>query len=448
MSDITKKSSYRSKCRRDNKNRDKNRSKITKNNKPTAKSSNNNKTKSSIKKGVREPINNIDIQKSNIIKNMDDDNFRLQSQKIFFTYKHHIPFDKLFNFINNIFTISKYIICHENGDECHNYLHTHMAVEFDKKINVTNSRTFDYEYDNENIHPNIATTRNWAAACVYCLKMWKNEPTDENKNWESNFDVLDYLKNNKNNRNMFIKDIDIKDLVKRVNSYKSVSETIKNEAKDLRDVVPLMAIYNNKVQDVDPRLIKYYNEIWIPNIRPWQQKISDILNAEAQRRLVYWIYEKIGHQGKSEFCTYMDTILKPDSCLTIAASGSLRDMNDVVRNWVDDHGGKYPDIVLFDIPRTFNDDKHTSIYTTIESFKNGKLTCTKYKGGTLKFYPPIVMVFSNWMPEISDHTLSKDRWMVLKLCSTKPNDINAPLKRIRVDLEKDDDMHKYRMEDF
>src|SRR5687768_7614677 len=62
-----------------------------------------------------------------------DNNFRLQSQRVFFTYKNHIPFDKLYNFLNGLFPISQYIICHEDGDEQHPYHHTHISVEFQKK---------------------------------------------------------------------------------------------------------------------------------------------------------------------------------------------------------------------------------------------------------------------------------------------------------------------------
>jgi hypothetical protein len=119
--------------------------------------------------------------------------------------------------------------------------------------------------------------------------------------------------------------------------------------------------------------------------------------------------------------------------LTIASIGSLRDILYVVRNWMVKSGAT-PKIILFDIPRTFNDDKHNSIYTIIESIKNGRLTFTKYKGDTIHFYPPHVIVFSNWMPDIS--FLSKDRWVILKLISKHANDKNALLKKINIDSIK------------
>lgn len=372
-----------------------------------------------------------------------DSNFRLQSQRVFFTYKHHIPFDKLYKFLNGLFPISQYIICHEDGDEQHPYHHTHISVEFEKKIDVRNCRHFDYKFNDEIIHPNIGTTRNWPASCIYCLKIWKKNPVPENKNWDSNFDVLEFLKKNK--RNKCVQDLNIKELCKRIDSYKSISETIENEASELKDVIPLMAIYNNKRRTIDPKLLKYY-EKWEQTMRKWQKDLYNIIDSEADRRKVYWIVDEIGGQGKTDFCTYVDTFKKKDECLTIASSGSLRDISDVVRNWMDRTGAS-PKIILIDIPRTFNDDKHNSIYTIIESIKNGRLTCTKYKGDTIQFYPPHVMVFSNWMPDIS--FLSKDRWVILKLKSKHANDKKALLKKINIESikknELDDDFDE---EDF
>lgn len=374
---------------------------------------------------------------------LKDDNFRLQSQKVFFTYKHHIPFNDLYNFINGLFPIKQYIICHENGDEQNNYLHTHMSVDFEKKLDVRNCRQFDYKLNDEIIHPNVGTTRNWPASVNYCLKIWKEDPKPGSENWFSNFDIVEFLKHNK--RNKCVQEINLKELCKRIDSYKSFTETIENECSELKDVIPLQTLYNNKRRPIDPKVIKYFQK-WEQSMRKWQTDLYNILDKKSNRRKVYWVVDEVGGQGKTDFCTYVDTIKKKDECLTIAASGSLRDIADVVRNWMD--RGAYPKIILIDIPRTFNDDKHNSIYTIIESIKNGRLTCTKYKGDTLQFYPPHVMVFSNWMPDIS--FLSKDRWIILNLKSKYADDKNAILKKINIDCikknELDDDYEELDFE--
>lgn len=361
-------------------------------------------------------------------KVISDDKFRLQSQRVFFTYKHHIPFDQLIEFINNLFPISQYVICHEIGDEHHNYEHTHISIEFDKKIDVRNCRAFDFNFNNEVIHPNIGTTRNWPASCIYCLKMWRKDPN--NKNWEANFDVIEYLKGK--NRNKCVKECNILELCKKAKNTKSASEFLQSEVKDLRDVVPLLQIYNNKDYPTDPKQLKYL-EAFEKNIRKWQADLYNVLDQEPDRRKIYWVVDKIGGQGKSDFCSYVDTLKKPDTCLTIASTGSLRDISDVIRNWMD--RGAYPEIILIDLPRTFQE--RDSVYTLIESVKNGRLTCTKYKGSTLRFYPPHVMIFSNWLPDVTN--LSKDRWVILTLKSRIANDNNAELRLIDLDALADND---------
>lgn len=396
--------------------------KSTKNVKHTKKQSIQKKNiRSGSKTSKKKSVSHVGEYSFNVLK---DDNFRLQSQKVFFTYKHHIPFDTLFNFLDKLFPISQYIICHEDGDEQHNYLHTHISVEFKKKIDVCNCRRFDITFNNEVIHPNIGVTRNWPASCIYCLKIWKKDPSEKNKNWFANFDVLEFLKKNK--RNKCVQDLNIKELCKRIESYKNVSEVIENECQDLRDVMALKTIYENKRREIHPDIIKKYTK-WGKSMRKWQSDLSSILDNKPSSRKIYWIVDPVGGQGKTDFTKYITFIKKPNKCLTINNVGTVRDIADVLRNWMD--CGNNPDSIFIDLPRTFEDRK--SIYTLIEAFKNGFITATKYKGDTLVFPTPHVFIFSNWYPDVSN--LSKDRWVVLHLKAGKANDKNATLKKINVD---------------
>jgi hypothetical protein len=362
-----------------------------------------------------ENANSEEVKIESTIKSVPDKNFRLQSKRVFFTFKHHIPFYDLINFIELLNPIHEYVICHEIGDESHDYEHTHITIEFKKKLDITSCRHFDYVFNNEDIHPNICTTRNWPASCTYCLKQFKKNPSI--KNWDSNFDVVDFLAKSRN------KDViccGLKELCVTISKQKNKFEAIKNVAGDLKEVTAICAIYDSVVHPIDPKQIKYLED-WEKTIRPWQKELCDICCNEPDRRNIYWIVDEIGGQGKSDFCSYMDTIKKPDSCLTIASTGSLRDIADVIRNSMDQ--GMRPEIILIDLPRTFAE--RDSIYTIIESVKNGRLTCTKYKGATLKFFTPHVLVFSNWYPVTKN--LSMDRWKIMNLVASKANDPKAKL---------------------
>jgi len=80
--------------------------------------------------------------------------------------------------------VAQYIICHEPSDKYHEYDHTHIAIEFKKRIDIINSRHFDYK----GLHPSFKATRNWIKSVVHCIKK-KPAPV-----YKANFDVITFLK--------------------------------------------------------------------------------------------------------------------------------------------------------------------------------------------------------------------------------------------------------------
>ncbi len=217
--------------------------------------------------GVKKPI--IDkIINNPIMKNISDTNFRLNSKSVFLTYKHHIPFNDLINFIDTMHPILEYVICHENSDKNDPYLHTHATIKFKYTVNITNCRKFDYSYDREIIHPNIKTTRDWVASCEYLLKQARKTKI---KNWFADFDVEELLKTT---RNKYIKKLkkesykepkpgDIAEQCIRIGNYKNSFEAIQKEASSLKDVMAINMIYNNKQSIVSEKQINYLKELFL-----------------------------------------------------------------------------------------------------------------------------------------------------------------------------------------
>jgi len=113
-------------------------------------------------------------------------------------------------------------------------------------------------------------------------------------------------------------------------------------------------------------------------------------------------------------------IQKPTEVIVLNNTGSVRDISDVIRNTMATNG-RAPSIILIDLPRDF-EERH-SIYTTIESLKNGRLTCTKYKGQNLLFCPPHIVVFSNWPPKVK--LLSLDRWHIYNIHNKIMNKVST-----------------------
>lgn len=351
-------------------------------------------------KNIEDIENNDDEDEENLpvsYKNTEDKKFRLNTKKIFLTYKTHLPFDEFITWLSKKAKINQFVMCHEISDKTNKYEHTHITVCFNKNIDTTNSRFFDYN----NIHPNIGGVRNWIKCVVYCVKQ-KPKPI-----YHSNFDVMDYIKKNKNNfnRNMKGGSAQVASLCERIANQESCFDAIKNCATDLKDVIAISTIFKNKTTQIDPKLIEYYNNM---TLYPWQQFFFDIVKNEPEHknRDIYWIYDLIGNIGKSDFTDYLETKF-PKTCIVINTIGKVADINDYVRNKINE--GIKPEIIIFDLPRTLEDRE--SLYTNLENLKNGRITCTKYVGASKRYIRPHVLVFANWKPKISK-SLSRDRWKI------------------------------------
>lgn len=146
----------------------------------------------------------------------------------------------------------------------------------------------------------------------------------------------------------------------------------------------------------------------ITNLKPWQEELMNKLNKEPDDRTVLWYWEDKGNIGKSCFCKYL--------CAkhgAIIVSGKLDNMKNAILKYFNDNGF-YPDIVIFDVPRTSMDYVN---YTGIEEIKNGCFYSGKYEGGMVLMNSPHVLIFANEEPNI--HAMSKDRWDIVQINAVK-----------------------------
>lgn len=315
--------------------------------------------------------------------------WRYQGINLFITIKSHVSKEYI-EFIDKIYQIKEWIYCHETAPDPDNgekeeYVHSHIALKFYKKIDFRDSKKFDWKDENGNtLHPHMDHIRRWPAAVIYCMK----EGT-----YFSNFDLSTFEQGGMGK------------LVENIISQPNSIDAVKNHAKSLKDIVPIIALYNQKGHIIDE---EYRQELLDTKFFKWQEHLRSLLKEKPDDRTIHWIFDHEGNKGKTKFCNVLEE-QEIHQCLVIAATGSLRDISDLIRNWMS--AGNTPNIILIDLPRTYEDRE--SIYTMIESIKNGRLTCTKYKGETLKFRPPHVCVFSNWKPNYEK--CSKDRWQIWEL---------------------------------
>lgn len=122
----------------------------------------------------------------------------------------------------------------------------------------------------------------------------------------------------------------------------------------------------------------------------WQQMLIDIYESEADDRSIYWIYEPDGKAGKSSFCKHLH--IKYGDEIKFADVPKRVDLMHYVTK------GPFKALVI-DIPRKMSSYAHNeSLYTSLESIKNGFVFSGKYDSTALNFNYPHIFIFANVKP--------------------------------------------------
>ena len=134
---------------------------------------------------------------------------------------------------------------------------------------------------------------------------------------------------------------------------------------------------------------------------------------EANTRTVNYLYDEVGNTGKTYFCNYVLAKFGFDRC-AVLDNGKSIDLAHL-------YAGQ--GIVFFDVTRASGPIN----YDIIEKIKNGRLCAFKYNSMVKIFKPPVLVIFSNNKPGVSQ--LSKDRWNIWQitylgtLCHKSVNDL-------------------------
>jgi len=140
------------------------------------------------------------------------------------------------------------------------------------------------------------------------------------------------------------------------------------------------------------------------DLYPWQQRVVDIIDGPVDDRIIYWIYDQHGNQGKSKLAKYL---MFHRNIMTLPAADASNVLNLVFKT-------PSRNCYIFDIPRTISKKvSMDDLYAALESIKNGYIVNTKYETGVKLMSPPHVFVFSNRLPNYS--SLSVDRWKIITL---------------------------------
>lgn len=139
----------------------------------------------------------------------------------------------------------------------------------------------------------------------------------------------------------------------------------------------------------------------IKNLYDWQKEIVDMVMEAPNDRDIYWYWEPIGGIGKTQFCKYL---VVHHNAIVLSGKGS--DCKYAIVQYFDKYKD-YPEIIIYDIPRTSID--YIS-YDSLEAIKNGLFFSNKYESCQVIMNSPHLICFANEAPDTSK--MSLDRWKI------------------------------------
>lgn len=140
----------------------------------------------------------------------------------------------------------------------------------------------------------------------------------------------------------------------------------------------------------------------IDSFRVWQEDLEGILEGSPDPRLVHWIVDRVGGQGKSYYASY----LRDQRNAFVITGGRHQDIFYAFRGKLDGGCG----IIVFDWARG---QEESFPYRVVEAFKNGYFLSTKYESEEIIFPVPHVLIFANFAPD--EIQLSADRWSIKEI---------------------------------
>lgn len=144
----------------------------------------------------------------------------------------------------------------------------------------------------------------------------------------------------------------------------------------------------------------YDGVVW----KPWQQTVIANVEKKPDSRTINWIYDRVGNQGKSYLTKYL--ALTRD---VIIADGKKDNIFNQVNRMLNVDERRF-ELVMLDIPRSAEGYIN---YGVLEQLKNGLLYSGKYEGGLCLFGNVHVIVFANFLPDLSQ--FSEDRWNIIDI---------------------------------
>lgn len=153
------------------------------------------------------------------------------------------------------------------------------------------------------------------------------------------------------------------------------------------------------------RRIYMGSDLWPERKFPaWQRKMLEIFQQPPGDRIMHWIYDSVGNNGKTKFVKYL--AFKKDA--VGLGYGNSTDVLNLAY--------KFPNRLIYAWnltrakPATFSE---LDFYSAIESVKDGFFINLKFETAQVLMDPPHVMIVANHIPKFQH--ISADRWKMWEI---------------------------------
>lgn len=190
-----------------------------------------------------------------------------------------------------------------------------------------------------------------------------------------------------------------------VEGQQHILESFIDDIKNGMSLEDLRLRHSSMYLNYNKQFVELYNEYYpigeVENIElfEWQKDLLMKLEGVPEHRKIYWYYDPIGGKGKSTFTNwycqkYGNTFITDGGCHKDIAFAYERQR-----------------VVIFDYPRDTSPDSVN--YSTMECFKNQRMSSSKYQSVLKQFSRPHVVVFANFLPNKSK--MSHDKFVIVNL---------------------------------
>lgn len=304
--------------------------------------------------------------------------FRLQNKTVHLTYPSHIADVEAFKtFIETVTkkSLKQWSIVNETGQT--NHQHCHALLDFDSMFSTTNCRIFDYMDE----HPNIKKVT--SKIHVINIARYHTKQGIPNTNMDLRAMAAEKISGPK------------APSPQEIWAHKKPTDMIVALYPRVPGVRAGVFVHGMRPRDrgSEPAIT------W----RPWQRILLEELNQEPDDRTITWYWDPKGNTGK----TYITKFLTQHRGAFVVTRANAYHLATILQQFIEENGEDAVATVIFNFARQCEEHK---VYQAIEQLKDGLITSEKFKGKTMCFKSPHVVVMANYLPMFE--ACSLDRWKI------------------------------------